>query len=186
MHMLYDDEQKAFSGIILHAGQHRNIQVFIPTDDAPADFAACYARFKRLSTAPELICEQIQQSLDAAPDESVYSTLCLLQDSLKESRFRFGQEAEGYSPEKYAETEAWIEQFAETVEHLKAASPAEFKHHLYCHHLNLGDESAAVFRLHNIDLDVFVTELHMAHIDQIMARLHVPAQEGSPSRSQLH
>jgi hypothetical protein len=186
MHMLYDDQHKAFSSIILNAGQRRNIQVFIPTDSPQADFTACYTRFKRLSAAPEMICDQIQQTLDDAPDSAVYNTLCMLQDSLKESRFRFGQECESYSADKCNETQAWLEKFAETVEHLKASSPTEFKHHLYCHHLNLGEDSVAVFRLHGIDLDVFETDLHMAHIDQVMSRMHLPTHEAPASRSQLH
>lgn len=186
MHMLYDDEAKAFSGILLHAGQHRNIQVFIPTDDAQADFGACYSRLKRLSTAPEMVCDQIHKSLNQAPDEAVYSTLCVLQDSLKESRYRFGQERDQYEPERVVQTQAWIDQFAETVERLKAASPTEFKHHLYCHHLNLGEETVAVFRLHGVELDVFETELHMAHIDQIMTRIHITQDGTVPPRNHLH
>jgi hypothetical protein len=186
MHLLYDDVDRSFSGILYNAANQRNIQVFIPTQDAATEFSSCYDRFKRMSAAPEMLFDEIQSALDEATDGMIYNTLCLLEDTLKQSRYRFGQEVDTLNEDKRQQTDAWLINFAEQLSILQGLSPSELKHHIHCHHVVMDDEPMAIFRFEEIELDVLSAHLELSDVQRVMNQLMLPTTPETVSRSVLH
>lgn len=186
MHLLYDDVDRSFSGILYNAASQRNIQVFIPTQDAASEFSSCYDRLKRLAAAPEMLFDQIQSTLDETTDGMIYNTLCLLEDTLKQSRYRFGQDVDSLSEAKRQQTETWLSQFADQLDVLQGLSPSELKHHIHCHHVVMDEEPMAIFRFQGIDLDVLSAALELSDVQRVMNQMMLPTTPETVSRSVLH